>query len=90
MNQMIKLHKSKDLTRRLVNKNYCDNFFTSIPLFSDLLMEGIYACGTIRANRKGVPSDLKLYVKNGFPERGQCEIRHCENNTNLTVSVWQD
>ena len=36
-----------------------DNFFSSIWLFMDLLAMGIYASGTIRPNRVGLPSDLK-------------------------------
>jgi len=29
-----------------------DNFFTSVPLFLDLLAQGIMATGTLRANKK--------------------------------------
>ncbi|CAI7988607.1 hypothetical protein GBAR_LOCUS21 [Geodia barretti] len=36
-----------------------DNFFTSPALFMDLLQDGIYACGTVRSNRRGFPQDLK-------------------------------
>jgi hypothetical protein len=36
-----------------------DNFFCSIPLFQDLASKGIYATGTVRANRIGLPSHLK-------------------------------
>lgn len=52
----------KTLTRPLVGKHhhiYMDNFFTSPALFLDLLGDGIYACGTVRSNRKGFPEDLK-------------------------------
>ncbi len=38
----------KDLTRGLVGKYYtiyCDNYFTSIQLFDDLLKDCIYALG---------------------------------------------
>ena len=40
----------KDLMRKIQHKNYhlfCDNFFTSFPLFRDLLANGLYACGTV-------------------------------------------
>lgn len=50
-----------DLTRNLVGKYhhvYFDNFFTSIELMEQLLNDGIYACGTVRANRKGLPNQL--------------------------------
>lgn len=50
-----------DLTRSLVNKHhhvFMDNYFTSLPLLRQLRSENIYACGTIRKNRKGLPTDL--------------------------------
>ena len=52
----------KDLSRSLVHKHYdlfCDNFFTSVGLFCELHKEGVYATGTLRADRRGFPSDLK-------------------------------
>ena len=36
-----------------------DNFFTSIPLFTDLLNSSTYACGTVRINRKYFPENFK-------------------------------
>ena len=83
----------KDLTRSLTNKHhivFCDNFFTSVNLFHQLHQEGIYACGTLRANRKGFLNDLKEVVRKGLNERGESETRHCTFDTNLTVSVWQE
>ena len=38
---------------------YCDNYFSSPHLFLALHKDGIYACGTVRANCKGYPEDLK-------------------------------
>ena len=41
----------KNLSWPLVGGNYhiyCDNFFTTVRLFEDLLEDGIYACGTFR------------------------------------------
>ena len=38
---------------------YFDNFFTSVNLLDDLLRDNIYACGTVRRNRKGFPIMLK-------------------------------
>ena len=52
----------KKLTRPLVGGNYhtyCDNFFTTVQLFEDLLEDGVYACGTFRRDRRGVPEALK-------------------------------
>ena len=48
---------------------------------------GLYGCGTLRANRKGFPPQLKPHVKRGFKERG--ESRTCQLK-NQTVSLWQD
>ena len=52
----------KDLTASLKHKHhhvYFDNFFTSVKLFEDLEKDGIYACGTARADRRGFPKALK-------------------------------
>ena len=38
---------------------YCDNFFTTVSLFESLLEHHVYACGTVRRDRKGFPNDLK-------------------------------
>ena len=45
----------KELTADLHHRNhhvYCDNFFSSFQLFSDLFSDGIYACGTIKSSRR--------------------------------------
>ena len=66
---------------------YFDNFFTSIPLMERLFDCGLYSCGTVRANRKGFPSDLKKPrdVKN----RGDMRLRQ-KGRSNLTAAVWKD
>jgi hypothetical protein len=46
----------------LHNKNHvmvCDNFFSRVGLFMELKDVGIYAMGTMRANRVGLPLELK-------------------------------
>lgn len=48
----------KDLTRKITLKGdhiYMDKFFSSPKLFSDLYVEDIYCCGTVRSNRKAMP-----------------------------------
>ena len=52
----------KKLSRALIGGNYhvyFDNFFSSVKLFEELLVDGIYACGTFRADRKGIPKAIK-------------------------------
>jgi hypothetical protein len=36
-----------------------DNYYTSIPLAKQLLDKGISLIGTLRANRKGIPPEIK-------------------------------
>ena len=38
---------------------YFDNYFLSVKLFEDLLDDGLYACGTFRRDRQGIPEDIK-------------------------------
>ena len=79
----------KDLTSTLVSKYYhifCDNFFTSVKLFHQLHRDGVYATGTIRADRCGFPEALKTREE-GIEEERRSEIRQSEINTNLTVYV---
>ena len=41
---------------------YCDNFFSSPALFHDLAEHQTGACGTLRANRIGVPAAVSIFV----------------------------
>jgi hypothetical protein len=61
-----------------------DNFFTSIPLFSDLLSRSTYACGTVRANRKYFPEDFK---NDEDMEPGESEYWQSDN---FVATIWQD
>lgn len=52
----------KDLTAKIQNRNhhiYMDNYFSSPKLFDDLRRVGLYCCGTVRTNRKGMPPAMK-------------------------------
>ena len=52
----------KKLAQPLTRGHYhvfFDNYFSSVKLFEDLLDKGLYACGTFRKDRKGVPDDIK-------------------------------
>ena len=44
---------------------YFDNYFSSISRMISLLKLILYAVGTLRADRKGFPSDLKVMAKKG-------------------------
>jgi hypothetical protein len=63
-----------DLTQHLHGSNirvYMDNFYTGAPLLSSLRSHYILACGTIRANRKGLP--VQHLPKNNTIQSGQEE-----------------
>ena len=80
----------KKLTRSIIGRNhrlFMDNFFSSVPLFLDLMKEQIYACGTLRSDRKYLPADLKAVAKKGLRSRGDFEFRQDEE---LVMIVWQD
>lgn len=60
-----------------------DNYFTSLPLLEKLKNEGTLACGTIRAQRKGMPSlqdEKKL-------KRGEFDFRIANG---VGVFKWKD
>lgn len=77
-----------DLTRSLANLNhmvYFDNYFTSLPLLRQLRSEKIYACGTIRAKRIGIPEDLKIDKE---MKRGEADWRITEDG--ISFVKWKD
>jgi len=50
----------RDLSRDLAHKYYriyFNNYFSTIDLMSNLLADGILACGTVRTNRKDLNSN---------------------------------
>ena len=78
----------KKLCERLNGKNhhvFMDNFFSSPKLFTEMEQKGIYCCGTVRLNRKGLPAELKRkgLVKN----QGDFVIYQ---KGNLTATAWKD
>ena len=78
------------LTEELRNTNrhvYFDNFFTSVPLMNKLLEDGLYACGTVRVNRKNFPNELKKPKE--LKNRGDYKVLQM-GESNLTASVWRD
>ena len=74
------------LTEPFRHKNhqvYCDNFFSSPALFEELLLHNIYACGTVRCDRRQFPFALRGLKLS----RGSHEFRQ---RGNLSAIVWQD
>ena len=67
------------------HKLFVDNFYTSVPLFLELLNNGTYAAGTIVANRKCFPEGLKA-------ERNKLQIGSYKFATSekLTACIWRD
>lgn len=58
LRKKVVLEMSEDLVGKH-NHVYFDNFFTSTELPEELLSKGLYGCGTIRSNRKGLPDELR-------------------------------
>ena len=77
-----------DLCRNYFGSNirvYMDNFYTSPDLLMDLHVRGVMACGTVRANRRGLPKDL-------LPNKinlNKHEFKIAQKD-NLTFTVWKD
>ncbi|XP_041346649.1 piggyBac transposable element-derived protein 4-like [Gigantopelta aegis] len=77
-----------DLCTPLFGSNahvYMDNFYSGIELFHDLRVHGVFACGTIRANRKGLP--IGILPKNTKLEKHQYKVAQKDD---LTCCIWQD
>ena len=68
----------KRLVQPLAGGNYhvyFDNYFSTVKLFEDLLENRVYACGTFRRDRKGVP-----HIKNtklGKEDQNNSEMYIC-------------
>ncbi|XP_008189097.2 piggyBac transposable element-derived protein 4-like, partial [Acyrthosiphon pisum] len=78
----------QDLTMNIEGKYhnvYFDNFFTSLELMEELLQDGIYACGTVRANRKGLP---KIQIQDKKLKKGDSEGR--VSTTGVSWLKWRD
>ena len=69
---------------------YCDNFYTSPTLLSDLLQLEVVATGTLNANRRGVPKEV-LEMKNYAAKCRRGTGYYFRNpGCDLTYCVWQD
>ena len=81
----------KDLTRELVGGNhhvYFDNFFTGVQLLSSLKEDNIYACGTVRQNRSGLPTNINDKKSKKKMDIGEYEFM--TTKTGLTWIKWMD
>ena len=62
---------------------FCDNFFTSPRLFTELHEHGLYACGTVRQTQREFPANLRnVGLTRGEGVFRQCNIsRHSSGKT---------
>ncbi len=77
-----------DLTKDLFGKNhqvYFDNYFSAVPLVEHLKANGVQACGTIRPDRKYLPTNL---MSEKSMERGQADYRVSDQD--ITFFKWMD
>lgn len=65
---------------------YMDNFYSSVNLFNDLKLNGLGACGTVRANRKNLPIEMKTLKK----KKGDPPTTWINNSKDMIACSWQD
>ena len=78
----------KDLTRDIWGENhhvYCDNYFTSVPLFQELLDNKTYSCGTVRSNRKYLPVSV---TKAKLKHQGDVIVE--QKGGSMIAVAWHD
>ena len=63
---------------------FCDSSFTSPALFKELLVHDTYGCGTVKANRKGLPQNFQL-LKPKVP--GESIV---QQKGDMQVITWRD
>lgn len=63
-----------------------DGYFSSIPLFRQLLSNGFYAVGTFRINRKGFPKRLLLKRRRLSP--GEWKFSQNKTTRELSCVAW--
>jgi hypothetical protein len=64
---------------------FFDNFYTGVEILKYLYSRGVYACGTIRANRKGLP--VEILPKRLKLKKHECRLGQFDE---LTFLAWQD
>ena len=76
-----------ELAKGLENRGhnlYCDNYYTSIPLFSSLQRLGFGACGTVRSNRRGVPKEVTT------TKLAKGEVLTAQADHGILAMQWKD
>jgi len=85
-------HVVKHLLKDLGGRGHIvttDNYFTSVPLFLDLLEQGTMATGTLKANKKYVPRSIFSREATKKKDYGWIDYRmHREGN--ICCAVWKD
>ena len=66
----------------------CDNLFSSPRLFHDLMADGIWAIGTCKTNRCGLPAELARH-KGQLGRRGSLVIK-IHRHRQMTAILWHD
>ncbi|XP_057660717.1 piggyBac transposable element-derived protein 3-like [Diorhabda carinulata] len=66
---------------------FCDNFFTTIPLLSEMTRRNLKITGTIRENRT---SKCPLANKSQFKKKSRGFIEYKTNEENTVVVKWHD
>ena len=77
----------KDLMAPILDKGhrlFCDSFFSSPALFKELLENETYGCGTVKANRKGLPPNLQLLKPK---TQGESIV---QQKGDMQVITWRD
>lgn len=77
-----------DLAEPLYGKHhhlYMDSYFSSPTLFEQLHAQGLYACGTVRTNRRGLPSGMKN--TGHLQEQGEAKLWQ---KGPMGACVWKD
>ena len=62
--------------------DFTDNYYSSPPLFSDLRRLGFGACGTVKVNRRGMPTEIKTALKG--------ETVSAQLDGNMMALKWMD
>jgi hypothetical protein len=78
-----------DVPRKRGYKIFADNFFSSINLVNKFSSEGIFYCGTIRANRIPASCPLKSQADLKRSGRGSSDFK-TDRTKSLTIVRWFD